>query len=47
MELIVLEIQGVLVGADQVRNQIFMLGAVVENFDVLGRLDEDLGGART
>jgi len=41
-----LEIEGILVGANQVRDQVFMGRAVVENLDVFGRLDEKLGEAR-
>ncbi len=46
VKLVALEIERVLVGADQVRDQVFVRRAVIENFDVLGGLDEDLGRLR-
>ena len=43
MKQIMLEIERVFIGADEMRDQVFMRGAVIENFDVRGGLDEDFG----
>ncbi len=45
MKQIGLEFEGILVRADEMRDEVFMLRTVIENFDVLGGLDEDLGVA--
>jgi hypothetical protein len=46
VEEVLFEAEGVFVGADQVRYEILMSGIVVENLDVLGGLNEELGAAR-
>ena len=43
MKQVVLEMKCVFVGTDEVGYQVFMRRAVIENFDVLGGLNEDLG----
>jgi hypothetical protein len=43
VEQVALEIQRVLVGADEVRDQVLMGGAVIQDFDVFRGLDEDFG----
>jgi hypothetical protein len=45
VELITLKVQGVLVGPDQVPDEILVRWAVIQNFDVLRGLDENLGRA--
>ena len=49
MKEIVLETEGILVGANEVGDQIFVRRAVIKNFDVLGGLNENFwmaGGER-
>jgi hypothetical protein len=43
VEQVLLEIQRVLVGADEMSDQVLVGGAVVEDLDVFRGLDEDLG----
>jgi hypothetical protein len=48
MELVALEIQSCLIGANKMRDQIFVGGAIVQDLDVFRRLDEDPGvGGKT
>lgn len=42
MKLVPFEVQRVLVPANQVRDQVLVRGAVVENLNVLGGLDKEL-----
>jgi hypothetical protein len=46
MEKAVLKMQSIFVGSDEMSDQVLVSGAVVENFDMRGGLDEDLGMAR-
>jgi hypothetical protein len=43
MEKTMLEIESIFVRTDEMSDQVFMRGAVIENFDVRGGLEEDLG----